>query len=63
MPKPKIKKLIDLMYDRLTKKNMVTPQIKILYEEIKSNYKDMVLDELDGVCIEENKKEKIIQDA
>ena len=63
MAKPKLNKLIDIMYLRLSKKNMVTPQIRVLYTEIKENYKDILLDELDGVCMEENKREKVIQNA
>lgn len=63
MAKPKLNKLIDVMYARLSKKNMVTPQIRVLYTEVKNNYKDILLDELDGVCMEENKREKVIQNA
>ena len=63
MAKPKISRLIDLMYERLSQKNMNTYQITSLYREVKNDYKGYLLDELDGVIIEESKKEKLNKDA
>ena len=49
--------LIDLMYNQLVTKKALTHRIKALYENVKTNYPDYVINDIDMAVLQKFSKE------